>query len=132
MGKVRKAPQVADTVVACLYLAVKMQPQASIPFHAFRPMASPHILAPQVADIVVACLYLAIKMQPWAAIIVFITVASYVPLTVRGPWKAASSRIRVDVHGSGWIYTGLDGSRWICVAAYVPLTVRQPDPGGST
>ncbi|GIL72034.1 hypothetical protein Vretimale_559 [Volvox reticuliferus] len=37
---------------------------------------------PQLIDIVVACTYLALKMQPWAAVIVFITVASYVPLTV--------------------------------------------------
>ncbi|GAX77428.1 hypothetical protein CEUSTIGMA_g4873.t1 [Chlamydomonas eustigma] len=37
---------------------------------------------PQVADIVVACVYLAVKMEPWAALIVFVTVASYVPLTV--------------------------------------------------
>ncbi|KXZ43254.1 hypothetical protein GPECTOR_96g720 [Gonium pectorale] len=37
---------------------------------------------PQLIDIVVACTYLALRMQPWAAVIVFITVASYVPLTV--------------------------------------------------
>ncbi|GFR40170.1 hypothetical protein Agub_g727 [Astrephomene gubernaculifera] len=37
---------------------------------------------PQLIDIVVACTYLAVRMQPWAAVIVFITVASYVPLTV--------------------------------------------------
>ncbi|KAG1666247.1 hypothetical protein FOA52_011549 [Chlamydomonas sp. UWO 241] len=37
---------------------------------------------PQIADIVVACTYLALKMQPFAAGIVFVTVASYIPLTV--------------------------------------------------
>ncbi|KAG2501077.1 hypothetical protein HYH03_000896 [Edaphochlamys debaryana] len=39
-------------------------------------------VVPQLIDIVVACTYLALKLQPWAAVIVFITVASYVPLTV--------------------------------------------------
>ncbi|KAG2448895.1 hypothetical protein HYH02_006243 [Chlamydomonas schloesseri] len=39
-------------------------------------------VVPQLIDIVVACTYLAFKMQPWAAVIVFVTVASYVPLTV--------------------------------------------------
>ncbi len=39
---------------------------------------------PQLLDIVVACTYLALYMQPWAAGIVFVTVSSYVPLTVSG------------------------------------------------
>jgi ATP-binding cassette subfamily B (MDR/TAP) protein 6 len=37
---------------------------------------------PQMVDIVVACTYLAARMQPWVALIVLITVSSYVPLTV--------------------------------------------------
>ena len=52
----------------------------------------------QVADIVVACTYLAVKMQPWAAIIVFVTVASYVPLTVQSRRGAEGG----DTGGGGW------------------------------
>jgi hypothetical protein len=37
---------------------------------------------PQMVDIVMACSYLAARMQPWVAVIVLITVSSYVPLTV--------------------------------------------------
>ena len=37
---------------------------------------------PQMVDIVISCSYLAARMEPWVAIIVLITVSSYVPLTV--------------------------------------------------
>jgi ABC-type transport system involved in Fe-S cluster assembly fused permease/ATPase subunit len=37
---------------------------------------------PQMIDIVVACAYLAGKMEPWVALIVLVTVSSYIPLTV--------------------------------------------------
>mmetsp|Transcript_18402 Transcript_18402/g.51583 ORF Transcript_18402/g.51583 Transcript_18402/m.51583 type:complete len:1155 (+) Transcript_18402:140-3604(+) len=37
---------------------------------------------PQLVDIVAACTYLAAAMQPWAAVIVAVTVTSYVPITV--------------------------------------------------
>ena len=50
----------------------------------------------QVADILVACTYLAVKMQPWAAIIVFVTVASYVPLTVSHREGQAGGRSATD------------------------------------
>ena len=45
-------------------------------------------VTPQLLDIVVACGYLALYMQPWAAGIVFVTVSSYVPLTVCGAYRA--------------------------------------------
>lgn len=48
---------------------------------------------PQVADIVVACTYLAVKMQPFAAIIVFFTVASYIPLTVSLGYDGAQGKV---------------------------------------
>ena len=35
-----------------------------------------------MVDILVACIYLAFMVQPLTAVIVFVTVASYVPLTV--------------------------------------------------
>lgn len=37
---------------------------------------------PQTIDITLACAYLAAKMQPWVALIVLVTVSSYIPLTV--------------------------------------------------
>ena len=41
----------------------------------------------------VACTYLAVKMQPFAAIIVFFTVASYIPLTVRMGYRGARGKV---------------------------------------
>ncbi|KAI8474748.1 MAG: ABC transporter type 1, transmembrane domain-containing protein [Monoraphidium minutum] len=37
---------------------------------------------PSMVDIIVACSYLAGRMEPWVALIVLVTVSSYVPLTV--------------------------------------------------
>lgn len=39
-------------------------------------------MIPQTIDITLACAYLAAKMQPWVALIVLVTVSSYIPLTV--------------------------------------------------
>lgn len=39
-------------------------------------------IGPQLFDIVAACAYLATALQPWIAVILFITLASYIPLTV--------------------------------------------------
>jgi len=36
----------------------------------------------QLIDIVLACSYIAYSLQPWIAVIVFITLASYIPLTI--------------------------------------------------
>ncbi|KAL4458403.1 hypothetical protein ABPG75_013268 [Micractinium tetrahymenae] len=36
---------------------------------------------PQLVDVLVACLYMALKLQPWTAIIVAITVLTYMPVT---------------------------------------------------
>lgn len=39
-------------------------------------------MVPQCFDIVVACAYLAAHMQPLIAVIVLVTVSSYVPCTI--------------------------------------------------
>lgn len=36
----------------------------------------------QLFDIVGACIYMAAALQPWIAVVVFITLASYIPLTI--------------------------------------------------
>lgn len=62
---------------------------------------------PQMVDIVVACTYLATRMQPWVALIVLVTVSSYVPVTViiterRGKVSAGSMTVcRHDVVQGG-------------------------------
>ncbi len=47
---------------------------------------------PQIFDVLAAATYLAQALEPTIAIIVFITVGSYIPLTVRGH-EAACLRI---------------------------------------
>ncbi len=37
---------------------------------------------PQIIDVASACIYMAVALEPWVAVIVFVTVASYVPLTI--------------------------------------------------
>ncbi|KAK9816458.1 hypothetical protein WJX72_000550 [[Myrmecia] bisecta] len=39
-------------------------------------------VGPQLFDIAVACIYMASVMQPWIAVIVFVTLMSYIPLTI--------------------------------------------------
>ncbi|KAK9811422.1 hypothetical protein WJX72_003723 [[Myrmecia] bisecta] len=39
-------------------------------------------VVPQVIDIVAACIYMASALQGWVALIVFVTVSSYIPITV--------------------------------------------------
>ena len=37
---------------------------------------------PQLLDIIAACAYLATALQPWIAVILLVTLISYIPLTV--------------------------------------------------
>ena len=39
-------------------------------------------IAPQMLDILLACVYIASVLEPWIAIIMFVTLASYLPLTI--------------------------------------------------
>ena len=42
----------------------------------------PGHLSRQIFDIIAACTYLAAALEPWIAVVVFITLISYIPLTV--------------------------------------------------
>eukprot|EP00891_Asterochloris_glomerata_P000737 jgi/Astpho2/737/e_gw1.00015.6.1_t len=55
-------------------------------------------IGPQIFDIAAACAYMATALQPWIAIIVFITLVSYIPLTVyltewRGQFRRDMNRL---------------------------------------
>ncbi|DBB08612.1 TPA: hypothetical protein ACH3X3_008741 [Trebouxia sp. C0006] len=39
-------------------------------------------IGPQIFDIAAACVYLATALQPWIAVIVFVTLVSYIPVTI--------------------------------------------------
>ncbi|KAL3160766.1 hypothetical protein ABBQ38_009179 [Trebouxia sp. C0009 RCD-2024] len=39
-------------------------------------------IGPQIFDIAAACVYLATALQPWIAVIVFVTLISYIPVTI--------------------------------------------------
>lgn len=39
-------------------------------------------IAPQMLDILLACIYIASVLEPWIAIIMFVTLAWYLPLTI--------------------------------------------------
>ena len=39
-------------------------------------------IVPQMFDILAACIYIASVLEPWIAIIMFVTLASYLPLTI--------------------------------------------------
>ena len=39
-------------------------------------------IVPQMFDILAACVYIASALEPWIAIIMFITLSSYLPLTI--------------------------------------------------
>ena len=52
---------------------------------------------PQLLDIIAACAYLATALQPWIAVILLVTLISYIPLTVYlTEWRG---RFRRCVHG---------------------------------
>ncbi|EFN54392.1 hypothetical protein CHLNCDRAFT_25066 [Chlorella variabilis] len=38
-------------------------------------------IGPQILDMIAACMFMAIKLQPWTAIIVTVTVVTYIPIT---------------------------------------------------
>lgn len=39
-------------------------------------------IVPQLFDIVAACIFISAALQPWIAVIVFITLGSYIPVTI--------------------------------------------------
>ncbi|KAK9792972.1 hypothetical protein WJX73_004493 [Symbiochloris irregularis] len=55
-------------------------------------------IGPQMFDIVAACAYLATALQPWIALILFVTLLSYIPLTIyltewRGRFRRDMNRL---------------------------------------
>jgi ATP-binding cassette subfamily B (MDR/TAP) protein 6 len=47
-------------------------------------------IAPQLLDVLLASCYLAAALEPWIALVVFITVGSYIPLTIAvTEWRGA-------------------------------------------
>ena len=56
-------------------------------------------IGPQIFDIAAACVYLATALQPWIAVIVFVTLVSYIPVTIyftewRGNFRRQASYLR--------------------------------------
>lgn len=39
-------------------------------------------IVPQLFDIVAACIFISAALEPWIAVIVFITLGSYIPVTI--------------------------------------------------
>lgn len=39
-------------------------------------------IVPQIFDIVAACIFIAAALEGWIAVIVFVTLGSYIPLTI--------------------------------------------------
>lgn len=56
---------------------------------------------PQLFDIVAACAYLATALQPWIAVILLVTLISYIPLTVYlTEWRGRFRRCRSAAAGT--------------------------------
>ncbi len=52
------------------------------PIMAILPLPSPMPAGPAAFDIAAASVYMAMALQPWIAVIVFVTLSAYIPMTI--------------------------------------------------
>ena len=55
---------------------------ARSPVALWSPPAVLFNIVPQLFDIVAACIFISAALEPWIAVIVFITLGSYIPVTI--------------------------------------------------
>ena len=60
----------------------RLSPDAAHSPVALCPPAVLFNIVPQLFDIVAACIFISAALEPWIAVIVFITLGSYIPVTI--------------------------------------------------
>ncbi len=76
-------------------------------------------IVPQLFDIVAACIFISTALEPWIAVIVFITLGSYIPVTIILTERRVRFRRQVVLLSRFCSVCALGRSTICCLACYV-------------